>query len=597
MTFEQHITNKIIGFFKEKLNILLDRELIQIQKTRREYKGDFTLVVFPLVKITKKSPELTALEIGEFLQSELYIIESFNVIKGFLNLSLKPSCWIQFLYSIEKDRYFGINSITEISNPVLVEFSSPNTNKPLHLGHIRNNLLGSSLARILEANGKKVVKVSLVNDRGIHICKSMLAWIKWGNGETPSSSGKKGDHLVGDYYVKFEKNYKQQVEELVSKGIEPELARSQAPLIKEAQEMLISWEKNDSGVIDLWRKMNTWVYDGFDKTYENLGIIFDKLYYESETYLPGKENVLGAVENGLLTRDDDNSVWVDLTKEGLDRKILLRSDGTSVYITQDIGTAILRHKEFNPSEMLYVVGNEQEYHFKVLALVMEKLGYQWANKIRHISYGMVELPHGKMKSREGTVVDADNLLQEMFDTARNMSSELGKLEGFPEREKEKIIRIIGLGALKYFILKVYPRKNMLFNPAESVDFNGNTGPFIQYTHARIQSVLRKSEEAGISIGERLNYSINPEEKELGIVKTVYNFPAIVKEAGDTLSPAIIANFLYELAKEYNQFYHDFPMIKELDTEKRDFRLKLSMSVSKVIKTGMSLLGIDVPERM
>jgi arginyl-tRNA synthetase len=597
MNFEKQITAVLSGFFKEKYNLAPDLDVLQIQKTRKEFVGDFTIVVFPFVKITKKSPEQTAEEIGEGLKKELNFIDSYNVIKGFLNISLKTNYWLDFLNHLVKSPGFGKISAGVNDVSVLVEFSSPNTNKPLHLGHIRNNLLGFSLARILEANGKKAVKVNLVNDRGIHICKSMLAWMKWGNGETPSSSGKKGDHLVGDYYVIFEKHYRQQVEELIHKGMDPELARNQAPLMKEAQEMLISWENNDPDVISLWKKMNSWVYEGFEKTYKTLGVSFDKVYYESETYLLGKQMVLEAIDKGLLSRENDQSVWVDLTNEGLDRKILLRSDGTSVYITQDIGTAILRHDDYHPSKMLYVVGNEQEYHFKVLGLVMRKLEYQWADKIQHISYGMVELPHGKMKSREGTVVDADNLLQEMFDTAEQMSAELGKLEDFPPDEREKIIRSIGLGALKYFILKVDPRKNMLFNPSESVDFNGNTGPFIQYTYARIQSVLRKAAEAGISFEKNVNLSIKPDMKETGALKLLYEFPVVVKEAGDMLSPALIANYLYELAREYNQFYHDFPIIKEPDVDMRDYRLKLSLVVSNIIKTGMELLGIDVPDRM
>jgi arginyl-tRNA synthetase len=597
MDFEKQISTVLIRFFEERYNYSPEPDFIQIQKTRKEFPGDFTIVVFPFIKTTKKSPEQTAVELGEFINSELSLVESYHVIKGFLNLSFKPPYWVEYLNSISKLAEFGKVSKMDDTSPVLVEFSSPNTNKPLHLGHIRNNLLGYSLARIIEANGKKVIKVNLVNDRGIHICKSMLAWIKWGNGESPASSGKKGDHLVGDYYVIFEKNYRQQVEELINKGTDPDLARNQAPLMKEAQEMLVKWERNDPGVIDLWKRMNEWVYEGFDKSYETMGVSFDKIYYESETYLLGKQKVLEALDKGLLLREEDQSVWIDLTNEGLDKKILLRSDGTSVYITQDIGTAILRHDDFNPSKMLYVVGNEQEYHFKVLELIMRKLEYQWSDKIQHISYGMVELPHGKMKSREGTVVDADNLLQEMFDTAEQMSVELGKLDGFPPEVREKIIRSIGLGALKYFILKVDPRKNMLFNPAESIDFNGNTGPFIQYTYARIQSVIRKASEAGINSVTSLDQSLIPDIKETDVLKLIYEFPGIVKESGNMLSPALIANYLYDLAKEYNQFYHDFPMIKEQDAAKRDFRLKLSVAVSNVIRTGMDLLGIDVPDRM
>lgn len=597
MNFEIQVAGATRNFFAGKYGITPEDSSLQIQKTKKEFEGDFTIVVFPFVKATKKSPEQTANELGEFLKETLPIIHSFNVIKGFLNISLKSFYWISFLEELEGIKDFGRSNSVSGSSPVLVEFSSPNTNKPLHLGHIRNNLLGDSISRILTANGNRVEKVNLVNDRGIHICKSMLAWQKWGKGETPASSGKKGDHLVGDYYVLFEKHYRKQVEELVNNGMEPEQARNQAQLIRETQEMLIRWEKGDTEIIELWRMMNSWVYEGFKSTYAAMGVSFDKIYYESETYLLGKEKVLAAVENGLLSREEDQSVWIDLTSEGLDRKILLRSDGTSVYITQDIGTAILRHDDYNPSRMLYVVGNEQEYHFKVLELVMKKLGYEWANKIHHLSYGMVELPHGKMKSREGTVVDADNLLQEMFDTAKQMSAELGKLHDFGIEERDRIIQTIGLGALKYFILKVDPRKNMLFNPAESVDFNGNTGPFIQYTYARIQSVLSKASDANILMCESLNPLLIPDNKESVLLKLVYDYPGIVAEAGETLSPALIANYLYELAREYNQFYHDFPMIRETDEDKRRFRLKLSKAVAGVIKDGMDLLGIEVPPRM
>ncbi len=597
MTFEIEVSAVLKDFLSENYNFQPDDNSIQVQKTRKEFKGDFTLVVFPFVKATRKSPEQTALEIGGYLKEKMPVVHSFNIIKGFLNISLQSSYWLGFLddHAVQPD--FGRRQPDSDSRPVLVEFSSPNTNKPLHLGHIRNNLLGESISRILAANGHRVVKVNLVNDRGIHICKSMLAWQKWGNGETPASSGKKGDHLVGDYYVLFEKQYRSQIEDLINRGTDPEQARHQAPLLKEAQEMLIQWEKNDPVVMELWNMMNNWVYEGFNLTYSALGVSFDKIYHESETYLLGKEKVLSAVDSGLLTREEDNSVWVDLTNDGLDRKILLRSDGTSVYITQDIGTAILRHHDFNPSRMLYVVGNEQEYHFRVLELVMKKLGYEWAGKIHHISYGMVELPQGKMKSREGTVVDADNLLQEMFDTARQMSAELGKLGDFEEKEKERIIRTIGLGALKYFILKVDPKKNMLFNPAESIDFNGNTGPFIQYTYARIQSVLAKALEAKNPVPENLNRNLVPHEKEAILVKLVHDYPSVLAEAGEALSPALIANYLYDMAREYNQFYHDFPMLRESDNNKRIFRLKLSRAVAGVIKDGMELLGIEVPPRM
>lgn len=645
MIFEKQISESIVTFFIEKYKVSLPEGTIQIQKTRKEFEGDFTLVVFPFVKIVKKAPEQIAGEIGEFLLSSLPIIDSFNVIKGFLNLVIKHEYWLQFLQEIEIEENYGSQKINEKSNPVLVEFSSPNTNKPLHLGHIRNNLLGFSLSKILEANGKKVIKVNLVNDRGIHICKSMLAWQKWGKGETPEASDKKGDHLVGEYYVVFEKKLKKQLKTYLLNWKKDKIKRIynllneneislQEPnqainqLIVElefnnlykaphkinrslkrikkqlktnyyslAQKLLVKWEANDKEVRLLWKMMNSWVYEGFDKTYKTLGVEFDKIYYESETYLLGKEKVLEAVNKGLLKKDPDQSVWIDLTDDGLDRKILLRSDGTSVYITQDIGTAIIRHDHFEPSKMLYVVGNEQEYHFKVLTLIMKKLGYDWSDMIHHISYGMVELPDGKMKSREGTIVDADNLLQEMFDTAREMSAGLGKLADFPESEKEKIIRTIGLGALKYFILKVDPRKNMLFNPAESIDFNGNTGPFIQYTYARIKSVFRKADESGIGVENKLNSMLVPDTKEMDILKMIYDFPARVREAGEELSPAIIANYLYELAKDYNQFYHESPILKEQSADKRDFRLILSASVSNVIKSGMELLGIEVPERM
>jgi arginyl-tRNA synthetase len=597
MIFENHIYESIQRFFKEKYNISLTEGAIQVQKTRKEFLGDFTLVVFPFVKLVKKSPEVIADEIGAYLLNHLHTIDSFNVIKGFLNLTVKSNHWLNFLENIQGKNDFGFQPLNTDSKPVLIEFSSPNTNKPLHLGHIRNNLLGFSLSKILEANGKQVIKVNLVNDRGIHICKSMLAWQNWGNNDTPESSGKKGDHLVGDYYVIFEKHYRKQVEELIAGGMDPELARNKAPLMQEAQQMLIQWENNDPEVISLWKKMNSWVYDGFDITYRTLGVEFDKIYYESDTYLLGKEKVLEAIESGLLIREQDNSVWIDLTNEGLDKKILLRSDGTSVYITQDIGTAILRHDDFDPSRMLYVVGNEQEYHFKVLALIMKKLEYGWADMLHHVSYGMVELPEGKMKSREGKVVDADNLLQDMFDTARKMSEELGKLENFTGDEKDSIIRTIGLGALKYFILKVDPKKNMLFNPAESVDFNGNTGPFIQYTFARINSIFRKAREANISLDGKIDTRILPDGKEISLLRLLYDFPSVVKEAGETLSPALIANYLYDLAKEYNQFYQEFTILKEENAGIRDFRLILSGAIAGVIESGMGLLGIMVPQRM
>ena len=569
---------------------------IQIQKTKREFEGDFTLVVFPLLKLSKKKPEETAQEIGERLVDTLPAISSFNVVKGFLNLSLSNEFWCNTLNAIASTVDFGIAKPESTGKVKMVEFSSPNTNKPLHLGHIRNNLLGFSVSRILEANGHKVVKVNLINDRGIHICKSMLAWQKFGNGETPQSSGKKGDHLVGDYYVRFDKEYRQQVEKLRAEGLAEDEAKAKAPIIIEAQEMLRKWEAKDPEVYALWQEMNQWVYDGFDQTYSALGIQFDKVYHESETYLLGKSIVQEGLAKGIFVRKDDGSVWIDLTSDGLDEKLLLRSDGTSVYITQDIGTALQRFNEFHLDDHIYVVGNEQEYHFNVLKLVMKKLGYSWADHLYHLSYGMVQLPEGKMKSREGKVVDADDLVDEMVATAREMSQELGKLNELNADEASEIVRMIGLGALKYFILKVDPKKNMTFNPQESIDFNGNTGPFIQYTHARIQSVLRKASDASITVPHSIG-SVALNAKEQHLIQLVSSLPSLVNQAADMLSPALIANFTYDLAKEYNQFYHDFTIIKEQNEEARQARLLISREVANAIRISMWLLGIDVPNRM
>ena len=567
-----------------------------MQKTRKEFEGDYTVVVFPFLALSKKKPEDTAQEIGEYLKNNITAISSFNVVKGFLNVAISPSYWVDLLNEINNDEKWGIVPVTENSPLVMVEYSSPNTNKPLHLGHIRNNLLGYALSNIIEANGNKVVKTNIVNDRGIHICKSMLAWQKWGNGETPASSGKKGDHLIGDYYVAFDKHYKAELNELMEKGMSKEEAEAASPLMAEAREMLVKWESGDKEVRALWEKMNNWVYEGFDETYKRLGVDFDKIYYESDTYLVGKETVLGGLEKGIFYRREDESVWADLTNDGLDEKLLLRSDGTSVYMTQDIGTAQLRFRDYPIDKMVYVVGNEQNYHFQVLSLLLDKLGFSWGKGLVHFSYGMVELPEGKMKSREGTVVDADDLMDEMINTARETSEELGnKLNDLSEEEKANINRIIGLGALKYFMLKVDARKNMLFNPKESIDFNGNTGPFIQYTYARTRSIERKAAEAGVSTNTAMPESIS--EKECAIIRMLNEFPAVVKQAGTDYSPSGIANYAYELAKEYNQFYHDFSILKEENEAAKSFRILLTHNVGKVIKSAMSLLGIEVPERM
>lgn len=571
----------------------IDPSQIQVSKTRREFTGDYTIVTFPLLKISRKSPEATAHVLGEWIAANVPQIGGHNVIKGFLNLSLTPEFWRSLLCDMQNTPNYGFTC--DSGRTVMVEYSSPNTNKPLHLGHVRNNLLGYSVSRILEANGHNVLKVNLVNDRGIHICKSMLAWQLFGEGETPESSGLKGDHLVGKYYVLFDKAYKAQIKELTDGGMSEEEAKKEAPIIRQAQQMLVKWEARDAEVYDLWQTMNGWVYDGFAKTYETMGVSFDKVYYESQTYLLGKKLVALGLEKGIFYRREDGSVWIDLTADGLDEKLLLRADGTSVYMTQDLGTALERHNEFHFDDLTYVVGNEQNYHFQVLKLILKKLGYDWSDNIYHLSYGMVELPEGKMKSREGTVVDADDLMDEMITQARAMSSELGKLDGLSSDQAEAISRTIGLGALKYFILKVDPRKTMLFNPAESIDFNGNTGPFIQYTYARIRSLGRRATEQGI---EQSVAAHTPEAKEIELIKLVSDFAAAVREAGEGHSPSVVASYCYELAKEYNQYYHDYPILKpEVPTAERPFRLSLSLTVADTLRRGMSLLGIELPERM
>ena len=605
MNIEQKLVTSVISGLKALYGQDVPAAQVQLQKTKKEFEGHLTLVVFPFLRMSKKGPEQTAQEIGEYLQANEPSVAAFNVIKGFLNLTIASSAWIELLNGIHADKQYGIVAATDNSPLVMIEYSSPNTNKPLHLGHVRNNLLGNALANIVAANGNKVVKTNIVNDRGIHICKSMLAWQKYGNGETPESSGKKGDHLIGDYYVSFDKHYKAEVKELMAKfqseGMNEEEAKAKAeaesPLMKEAREMLVKWEANDPEVRALWKKMNDWVYAGFDETYRMMGVTFDKIYYESNTYLEGKEKVMEGLEKGFFYRKEDGSVWADLTGEGLDHKLLLRADGTSVYMTQDIGTAKLRFADYPIDKMIYVVGNEQNYHFQVLSILLDKLGFEWGKGLVHFSYGMVELPEGKMKSREGTVVDADDLIAEMIDTAKETSNELGKLDGLTKEEADNIARIVGLGALKYFILKVDARKNMTFNPKESIDFNGNTGPFIQYTYARIQSVLRKAKEAGIEIPAQLPAGIELSEKEEGLIQMVADFAAIVKQAGEDYSPSIIANYTYDLVKEYNQFYHDFSILREENEAVKVFRLALSENVAKVVRLGMGLLGIEVPDRM
>ena len=580
-------------------------KMLQLQKTRSEFEGNLTLVVFPFVKAAKKSPEQTAQEIGEYMQNNCTAVEKFNVVKGFLNLSIGDGAWLELLKAIDSDERFGTKKAEDGAPLVMIEYSSPNTNKPLHLGHVRNNLLGWSLAQIMEANGNRVVKTNIVNDRGIHICKSMLAWQKWGNGETPESSGKKGDHLIGDYYVLFDKHYREEQSQLqaqlVEAGMAPDeaakRAKDEAPLIKEAHEMLVKWEQGDPEVRALWEKMNNWVYAGFDETYKKMGVSFDKIYYESQTYLKGKAKVEEGLAKGLFERHEDNSVWADLTNEGLDQKLLLRSDGTSVYMTQDIGTAEMRFQDYPIDKMIYVVGNEQNYHFQVLSILLDRLGFKWGKELTHFSYGMVELPNGKMKSREGTVVDADDLMELMVEDAYKTSMELGKFDDMTEEERREIARIVGMGALKYFILKVDARKNMLFNPEESIDFNGNTGPFIQYTYARIRSILRKSEEIRVKSEEFATAIPSLSEKEVELIQKMSEFGAAVEQAGKDYSPSGIANYCYELTKVFNQFYHDYSILNEPDEQKKAVRLMLAKNVAKIIKSGMGLLGIEVPERM
>ncbi|MDD4033205.1 MAG: arginine--tRNA ligase [Bacteroidales bacterium] len=592
-----YIENQLLKLVKEAVfslyGVSVSEGIAQVQETRKEFEGDLTLVVFPLLKISKSNPEKTGQEIGQWILQHCPEVDSFNVIKGFLNFSLSQSYWLTALQNL--DTQYPDTGVTPRN--FMVEYSSPNTNKPLHLGHVRNNLLGYSVSRILQANGHKVVKVNLVNDRGIHICKSMLAWQKFGKGVTPESSGKKGDHLVGDFYVMFDQIYKKEIKQLVQEGMSEQEAEKNAPLLLEAQSMLRRWEAKDPEIMGLWKTMNAWVYDGFDKTYAAMGVDFDKVYYESQTYLHGKEIVQKGLESGVFFRKEDGSVWVDLTDEGLDQKLLLRSDGTSVYMTQDLGTACQRFSEYPLDELIYVVGNEQNYHFQVLALVLSKLGYDWARFIHHMSYGMVELPSGKMKSREGTVVDADDLIEGMIATSAEMSAALGKLDDCSPEEKERIVRTIGLGALKYFILKVDPRKNMLFDPQESIDFNGNTGPFIQYTHARIRSVIRKAEALGFMPFGHFSAGLSLSAKERYLLRLLCRYPSVLRESGENLSPALLANYLYELTKEYNQFYHDYPILHEENPELRNFRLFLSERTSGIIRAGMDLLGIDVPEKM
>lgn len=591
------LVEKIQQGLQELYALSVETAALQLQKTKKEFEGDLTLVVFPFVKAAKKKPQDTAEEIGAWLLAHTPELSRYNVVAGFLNLSISSVYWMECLENMAKEENYGTIKAGDKSPLVMVEYSSPNTNKPLHLGHVRNNLLGYSLSRILEANGNKVIKTNIVNDRGIHICKSMLAWQKWGNGATPTSTGKKGDHLIGDYYVLFDKHYKQELKELQSKGMSEEEAEAASPLMSEARAMLRAWEAGDKAVRELWQTMNSWVYEGFDTTYKTLGVSFDKIYYESNTYLLGKEKVLEGLKKGLFIQKEDGSVWADLTDDGLDQKVLLRSDGTSVYMTQDIGTANLRYQEYPIDKMVYVVGNEQNYHFKVLSILLDRLGFAWGKDLVHFSYGMVELPEGKMKSREGTVVDADDLVEEMIATARETSQELGKLDACTPEEANEIVRMVGLGALKYFILKVDPRKNMTFNPKESIDFNGNTGPFIQYTYARIQSILRKAADQGLKSFSLKNKSAELSDKELSLIIHANDFPDIVKEAGDSFSPALIANYVYDLAKEYNQFYHDYSILRETDDEKKVFRLLLSEQIGKIIRTGMFLLGIEVPNRM
>lgn len=606
MKIENQIASSVIASVKELYGQEVPMSMVQLQKTKSNFEGNLTLVVFPFLKISKQKPEDTAKAIGELLVRDCPAVASFNVVKGFLNLNIAKEAWVDLLNDIHADDKFGKKPVTEDSPLVMIEYSSPNTNKPLHLGHVRNNLLGWSLAQIMEANGNKVVKTNIVNDRGIHICKSMLAWQKWGNGETPESSGKKGDHLIGDYYVAFDKHYRTELAALKSKymadeGLDEETAENKAKeesaLMKEARAMLVKWEQGDKEVRTLWKKMNSWVYAGFDETYKALGVGFDKIYYESDTYLEGKAKVEDGLNRGLFFRKDDNSVWADLTKEGLDQKLLLRSDGTSVYMTQDIGTAEMRFKDFPIDKMIYVVGNEQNYHFQVLSILLDRLGFKWGKELVHFSYGMVELPNGKMKSREGTVVDADELIAEMIADARKTSDELGKFDDMSEQEKQDIARIVGLGALKYFILKVDARKNMLFNPEESIDFNGNTGPFIQYTYARIRSIMRKAEAEGIKLPQQLSTNAPLNDKEIALIQKLNDYKAVVEQAGTDYSPSGIANYCYELTKDFNQFYHDYSILNANSEEEKTARLVLAANVAKTIKNAMQLLGIEVPERM
>ena len=604
-----NILNEINSAAKQAVSTLYGQDvpekMVQLQKTKKEFEGSLTLVVFPFLKISKKKPEDTAQEIGEWLKQNCKAVADYNVVKGFLNLVIAPAAWIGMLNDINKDEKYGETAAKEDSPLVMIEYSSPNTNKPLHLGHVRNNLLGWSLAQIMAANGNKVVKTNIVNDRGIHICKSMLAWQKWGNGVTPETSGMKGDHLIGDFYVAFDKHYREEVKELkakfVAEGMDEEAAekkaKDEAPLIKEAHEMLVKWEQGDKDVRALWEKMNSWVYAGFDETYKNLGVGFDKIYYESQTYLKGKAKVEEGLEKGLFERHEDNSVWADLTNEGLDQKLLLRSDGTSVYMTQDIGTAEMRFKDYPIDKMIYVVGNEQNYHFQVLSILLDRLGFKWGKELVHFSYGMVELPNGKMKSREGTVVDADDLIATMVADAKKTSEELGKFNDMTEEERNEIARIVGMGALKYFILKVDARKNMLFNPEESIDFNGNTGPFIQYTYARIRSILRKAAEQGLEVPEALADDMPLNQKEMELIQKMDEFGAAVRQAGKDYSPSGIANYCYELTKDFNQFYHDYSILNADGENEKIVRLMIAKNVAKTIKNGMALLGIEVPERM
>lgn len=606
MKIENQIASSVIASVKELYGQEVPMSMVQLQKTKSNFEGNLTLVVFPFLKISKQKPEDTAKAIGELLVRDCPAVASFNVVKGFLNLNIAKEAWVDLLNDIHADEKFGEKPVTEDSPLVMIEYSSPNTNKPLHLGHVRNNLLGWSLAQIMEANGNKVVKTNIVNDRGIHICKSMLAWQKWGNGETPESSGKKGDHLIGDYYVAFDKHYRAELAALKSKymadeGLDEETAENKAKeesaLMKEARAMLVKWEQGDKEVRTLWKKMNSWVYAGFDETYKALGVGFDKIYYESDTYLEGKAKVEDGLNRGLFFRKDDNSVWADLTKEGLDQKLLLRSDGTSVYMTQDIGTAEMRFKDFPIDKMIYVVGNEQNYHFQVLSILLDRLGFKWGKELVHFSYGMVELPNGKMKSREGTVVDADELIAEMIADARKTSDELGKFDDMSEQEKQDIARIVGLGALKYFILKVDARKNMLFNPEESIDFNGNTGPFIQYTYARIRSIMRKADAEGIKLPQQLSTNVPLNDKEIALIQKLNDYKTVVEQAGTDYSPSGIANYCYELTKDFNQFYHDYSILNANSEEEKTARLVLAANVAKTIKNAMQLLGIEVPERM